>query len=192
MTVNNSKVMLGTPMQSTTGAIQVGAITAAAPTSATDTLTGFTGAGYVSEDGVTITPDYKTDSIKDWSASTVRDILSEFTGEISWTYIQTDYDSLCQVFGDEYVVKTEANATHGAQNKVSLGAHLPAEKSWCVQVKDGDARVLVYVPKGQAIPNGDITLSATDPLGWPIKVACHPDSTGNSIYIFTDDGVVSA
>lgn len=193
MAIDATKVLVGAPDQSaTTGAVNVAPMTAELPTSAVSELTGFTPCGYVSEDGVTLTQDYSTNDLKDWSLGTVRSLLDEFTGEISFAFIQTGYDELCAIFGDDNVSLTEANATHGTQLKVSIGAHLADPAKYVFNMKDGDAKIRIVLPNAQAVPDGDITFVANAPINWGVKLTCNADAAGQSIYIYTDDGVVSA
>ena len=91
MAIDPKKVLVGAPDQSpTTGAVNYADTSATRPTSAVSTLTGFTPCGYVSEDGLTLSTDYGTTTIKDWSKSTVRTLLDEFSGTVSFSFIQRD------------------------------------------------------------------------------------------------------
>ena len=84
MGVNANNVFVGAPDQATTGAILSGPETDTIPETIDDfVFTGLADSGYVNEDGVTLTPEDTTESIKDWSGSEVRRILTEFTGTIS-------------------------------------------------------------------------------------------------------------
>lgn len=193
MAIDAKKVLVGAPDQSsTTGAVNYADLTATPPTDAGSALTGYTKCGYVSEDGLTISTDYGTTKIKDWSKATVRTLLDEFTGEVTFAFIQTDYDGLCAIFGAENVTKVDATAQHGEQIRVKLGAHLAPSKSFAFNMKDGVAKVRVYLPNAQAKLDGDLVFAANEPITWNVMLECNADSNGESIYIFTDDGVVSA
>lgn len=193
MAIDAKKVLVGAPDQTaTTGAVNVAAIGATLPTDAKAALEGFTAAGYVSEDGVTLTQDYSTTNIPDWSRNTVRTLLEEFTGEVEFTFIQTGYEELCAIFGSDHVTKTEASADHGEQLRVSLGAHLAPAGCYVFNMKDGDARVRVVLPNAQPVPNGDLNFVANQPISWGCRLNCNADENGECIYIYTDDGVVSA
>lgn len=194
MAIDATKVLVGAPDQSpTTGAVNYASTSATPPTDATSTLgDAFTKCGYVSEDGMTITTDYGTVQIKDWSKSTLRTLLDEFTGEVAFSFVQTDYESLCAIFGEESVIKTTATSSHGEQITVKIGAHLAPAKMYVFNMKDGAARTRVVLPNAQPVLNGDLTFVAGDAIKWPVKLTCGVDSNGESIYIMTDDGVVSA
>ena len=81
MAVNANNVLVGAPEQKTTGAVLDAPLGTPLPTHALDKIsTTFEDSGYISEDGISLTVDQSTDTIKDWSASAIRKILSEFSG----------------------------------------------------------------------------------------------------------------
>lgn len=198
MPVDAKLVRIGTPDQLVTGAVLSAPLGTTLPDVSDVTMTGielddaFKDSGYVSSDGVTITPEFSTSDITDWSGAMVRRVLETFTGTIAWTMIETNEQSTKMAFGDDNVTATPATSSDGTKLKVGIGAHLPAAKSWAIKLKDGDARMLVLVPNGQITTVNEITLNATDPIGWGVELACYDDGTGNSIYIITDDGIVAA
>ncbi|KAA8820271.1 hypothetical protein CSQ85_00190 [Bifidobacterium rousetti] len=192
MAVNAKKVLVGTPDQKVTGAIMSAPIGTPLPQTIDDELDeAFTNgdSGYVSSDGLTLTPDVSTNDINEWGGALVRRVLETFSGSLSWTYIETGIAELRNAFGDNNVeVTAEANDQHGTQVRVGIGAELPARKSWLFRMKDGDARVMIVVPDAQPTSFDDITFNATDPIPWPINLATYPDANGKSIYILLDDG----
>jgi len=195
---NTSDVRVGAPDQLTTGAIKHAPIGTTLPSLASITTSGveldsaFTGDEYVSEDGLTLTPTMSTTEIKDWSGATVRKVLESFDGTLSWTMISTNEGSLGVAFGDGHVTSQDATANHGSQLMVEMGAYLPEAQSWVFLMKDGNARIVVLVPNGQVTEVGEVTFAANAAVGWNVTLSTYPDASGNSIYIMTDDGVVSA
>lgn len=193
MPIDAKKVLVGAPDQSkTTGAVSVAGIGAKLPEDARAALEGFTACGYVSEDGVVLTPDYSTKDIPDWSGASVRSILESFKGEVTLSFIQTGYEELCAIFGKDHVTKKPAGVSNGEQVSVKIGAHLAPPQTFAFNMKDGDARMRMVVPNGQVIPDGDISFQSSDPVSWGARIICNADESGESIYIYTDDGVVSA
>ena len=87
---------------------------------------------------------------------------------------------------------TAATTSHGTQLKIALGATLDEPQAWALRMKDGDARMLVIVPNGQVTSGVEITFVANEPISLPVTISANDDGTGNSIYIFTDDGVIAA
>ena len=189
--LNAEEVYVGIPDQQTTGAILCAPIGTQLPTSAKDPLAeAFKGSGYVSEDGLSLSTDYSTSEIKEWSGSIIRKILEQFDGTITWKEISLNYESACHAFGEEHVKKTDAAGENGNQLMISIGAHMPAAKSWVFKMKDGDKRMLIVVPNGQVTAMDGIDFNATSAVGFPLTLSCYDDGTGNSIYIYTDDGKV--
>jgi len=192
MAVDSKNVFIGAPDQSTTGAILTGPRTDTIP----DTIALFDFAdklssGYIGPDGVTITPSDSTTSIMDWSGAEIRRILTEFTGEIAWSHLELSAEAARNYFGEDNVEITAATASSGAQMKASLGKNELPTKAWYFKVKDGPRRVVVMVPHGQVISRGEIPLTASGAITLPVTLATFPDSAGQNIYIFTDDGVFS-
>ena len=48
------------------------------------------------------------------------------------------------------------------------------------------------MPDGQVTEAGEVTFTKSGAVTWPVTLSTYPDTVGNSIYIFTDDGVTSA
>ena len=193
MSVNSKTVFIGAPDQATTGAILSGPETDVIPDTIDDAvLTGLDDSGYVNEDGVTITPSESTETIKDWALNTIRRVLTEFDGTIAWTHLELSVGALKNYMGDDKVEVTEATADHGTQVRAAIGAGVRPVKAWYFKLKDGDRRALVMVPHGQITERGEIPLVASGAITLPVTLSTYPDSAGNSIYIFPDDGVVSA
>ena len=191
---NVSDVRVGSPEQETTGAILHAPLNTALPTLSSITKTGvtldaaFEGNEYVSEDGLTLSPSASTTDIKDWSGSTVRKVLESFDGTLSWTMISTNEGALGVAFGEGHVTASDATANHGNQVRAELGAHLPDAQSWVFLMKDGDARIVIVVPNGQITEVGEVTFASNSAVGWEVTLSCYPDSSGECIYIMTDDG----
>lgn len=193
MATNANNVFVGLPDQLTTGAILSGDAPATLPDTIDDfVFSGLTDSGYVSDGGVTITPNDSTESIKDWSGAEIRRILTEFTGDIAWEHLELSQGALENYFGANFVEVTPATTTTGNQMRASLGKNVQPIKSWYFKVKDGDRRMVVYVPKGQIVGRGEITLVANDAVKLPVTLATYPDAQGQNVYLFTDDGVFSA
>lgn len=186
--VDTTQIFVGSPDQATSGAIYDAPLTATTPTTVDAALTGFTSSGYITSDGVTLTPTYNTTDLTDWSGANVRKILENFEGEITWSEMQFDENSLARAFGSTNVSTTAANSSHGKQVTVQIGAEQPPARQWAFKIKDGDRKVLIVVPNGQITQVDAITFNSTDSINLPLTLSCYPDSSGKSIYIYTDDG----
>lgn len=193
MAVNANNVFVGSPDQATTGAILSGPETNTIPALIGDFIfSGLTDSGYVNEDGVTITPEDTTESIKDWSGAEIRRILTEFTGTIAWTHLELSAGAARNYFGEAQVNETAATVSSGTQLRASLGKNALPVKAWYFKIKDGNKRIVVFVPHGQVAMRGEIPLTVTGAVTLPVELATYPDSAGQNIYIYTDDGVFSA
>lgn len=198
MGTNANAVFIGRADQSaTTGALGRGAVipSTSIPAdidAALTAISAFTTSGYFSEDGVTLSTTKNVTAIREWNKNSVRHVLEDFDGTLSGTLIQMDEESAKQCFGDDNVTKVAATTTHGTQLKIAIGASLPEEQAWALRMKDGDRRMLVLIPNGMVTSGIDMTFSASSAVPMPITISCNDDGSGKSIYIFTDDGVVSA
>jgi len=190
MPVEANNVFVGAPDQLVTGAVLTGPSTDVIPATIDDIrFQGLDDSGYVNEDGVTITPNESTESIKDWSGAEVRRILTEFTGEIAWSHLELNAAAARNYFGDDNVQVDPATDTKGTRMRGALGKHHLPTKAWYFKVKDGDRRIVVMVPHGQVSQRGEIPLVSNAAVTLPVTLATYPDKAGNNIYLFTDDGV---
>lgn len=192
MPVNNKKVFVGTPDQLTTGAILSGPETDTVPATLaafTTALTGKEESGYISEEGLTLTPDDSTESIRDWSGAEIRRILTEFSGELNWEHLELSLGALNNYFGEAFVTTTAATASTGTLQKMSLGKNVLPTKAWYFKIKDGVRKIAIFVPHGQIVSRGEISFVSNDAVKLPVTLATYPDAAGQNIYIYTDDGV---
>lgn len=190
MALNAKNVLTGGPDQALgTGAILSAPLGTTLPTTAVDTLdAAFADCGYISEDGLVLSPAYSTADIRDWSGSLVRRIKESFDGTLQWSHLETNEKSLENVFGANAVTATAATAGHGNQLAVAVNGDLPGAKSWVFKIKDGDAKVLIVAPNAEVTGLEDVSLKNSEAIVWGVTLSCYPDSTGNSLYIYTDDG----
>lgn len=193
MSVNSKNVFVGAPDQATTGAILTGPETDVIPETIDDFVyTGLQDSGYVNEDGVTISPSESTEAIKDWALRTIRKVLTEFDGTIAWTHLELSVGALENYMGDDNVEVTAATAEHGTQTRAAIAGEQRPVKAWYFKIKDGARRALVFVPHGQVTERGEIPLIASGAVTLPVTLSSYPDAAGKSIYVYTDDGVLSA
>lgn len=192
MAVDASKVIVGALDQKTTGAVLDAPIGTPIPVDITSTInTAFKDSGYVSSDGVSLTTDYSTKDITEANGAAVRHLLESFNGEVKYTELEMSERALRRAFGDEAVTVTPAATAHGTQIKVAIGPVLPAARSWILKIKDGAVKIMIVLPRGQAIPPDEITFQSAEAIKLPITIKCEPDANNKSIYILMDDGVVS-
>lgn len=192
MALDAKNVLTGGPDQALgTGAILSAPLGTTLPTAAGATLdAAFTDCGFISEDGLVLSPSYSTADIRDWSGSLVRRIKESFDGTLSWSHLETNEKSLKNVFGTNAVTATAATSSHGNQLAVAVNGDLPGAQSWAFKIKDGDTRVLIVAPNAEITSLEDVSFKSSEAIVWGVTLSCYPDSTGNSIYIYTDDGQI--
>lgn len=191
MANNSRNVVAGKPLA--TGGVLIGDTSAAAPTDATTTPTGFTAAGYIGEDGVSEATDRSTDKVKAWGGDTVKVLQTDFAVTYSFTFIESlNADVLKAVYGDENVDTTAATASAGTLHAVSINGATLGRKSYIFEVKDGDARIRIYVPEGQITEVGEVTYNDGEVVGYAVTVEAFVDENGNNAYKYIDDGRTTA
>lgn len=193
MAVSAKNVLVGGPDQETTGAILSGGPTSTLPTKPGEAVgDGWEDSGYISDEGLTLTPERSMTGIKDWSGATVKEVLEEFNGSLAWAHLETNEAALKNYFGDDNVTVIPATASTGRIIKASMGATEMPRKPWQFRVKDGKAKVLIVVPDGQVSEQGEVSFVKSGAITWPVTLKTFPDSKGKNVYIYTDDGVFSA
>lgn len=147
-----------------TGKVYVGATTAAAPTSSTDTLTGFTELGYVSADGVEFATDRTTNQIRAWqNADLVREIVTEATVTYTFMLMETNEDVLETYFG-----------TAPVDGKISFSPALTGgRKSFVIDVVDGVKVIRHYIPSGEVLSLEAQQIQNGEAVGYGVTVTAY-------------------
>jgi hypothetical protein len=137
MALNAENVVVGI-----TGKVYVGATSAAAPTTSTSTLTGFTELGYVSADGIEFSTDKSTNQIRAWqNADLVREVVTEGTVTYAFTLLESNQDVIEAYFGSTMV-----------DGKIELNpVNTGGRKSFVFDVVDGAKAIRHYVPSGEIL-----------------------------------------
>lgn len=163
------------------GEILVGDTDAAAPTGTTGATTGFTGLGFVSEDGVTETRDRSSDTIKAWqNAATVRTVVTDATLTYAFRLLETKRETVELYYGAE-VTQTSA---HGELTIVP--SNTGGRKSFIIDVIDGDEVIRTYVPQGEVTEVGDKVYASGEAIGYEVTITAYPDATlGGSAKIWS-------
>ena len=73
-----------------------------------------------------------------------------------------------------------------------MGSVLPEERAWVFKMKDGDAKALIVIPRGQVSAVDTLAFNRNNSANLPVTLDCLADTSGKSIYIYTDDGVTTA
>lgn len=155
-----------------TGEVLVGAIAATAPTGTGGVTTGFTGLGFVSEDGVTETRDLSSDTIKAWqNSATVRTVVTDANLTYQFTLIETKKETVELYYG----TTVTAGASDG--NFVVVPANTGGRKSFILDVVDGAELIRVYIPQGEVTEVGDRVYASGEPIGYDVTITAYADAT---------------
>ncbi len=186
-----SNIVAGVPLA--TGGVLIGALTAALPTTASGSTTGFTAAGYVGEDGVTESYDRSTDRIRAWGGDTVKIVQTEFGATYQFTFLETlNADVLKAVYGDANVTTTAATASTSQLHAVKVTGQTLPHKRYIFELKDGNAKIRIVIPDGQISEVGEITYSDSEVIGYEVTVEAFADATGVNAYKYLDNGLNSS
>lgn len=193
MTVKQANIFTGSPDQAVSGAVLTAPVGTILPTSTATALdAAFKDSGYISDAGVKLTPNRTTASIKDWDGNVVRRVLQEFSGDIAWVNLELNGQSLQTFSGDGNVTVTPATSTTGTLTATVLNATDPGEQAYAFKIKDGNRKVLLIVPQGTITKQDPIEFKKGSPISLGVTLSTTPDSAGNHIYLYTDDGVYTA
>lgn len=195
MPLDKHDVWVGSPDQGTVGPVlsaPLGTVTKPKDVDAKDEG-GYTDSGYVSKGGLKIAINKSFTEIKDWSLTTVRKLLSEYSGQISWSHISMSEQAWKNFAGDKNVeAKVSPSGGKNTVLEIKFNPGEPVRKSWKFKIKDGPRKLVIFVPDGQVQGDGDLEFKADTELGLPVVLTTFPDKDGNHFYIFTDDGKVAA
>lgn len=155
----------------TTGAVYLAPIGATLPTASDEMLDpSFQNLGYLSEDGITESPEIDTDTLKGWqNGDTVRVLQTGHSVSFDFTMIETNENTLAAYYG-----KVEANG----DVKVT-GRQLPRQALVIDVIDNGKIRRRV-AEVAQITERGDVSLTNTEATGYPVTVTCYPGSDGET------------
>lgn len=147
-----------------TGAVYVAATSATAPSSATSALTGFTDLGYLSTDGITVTPDKSANAIRAWqNADLVREVVTESTLTYQFMLLETTVAAIEAYFGSV--------STNGfiELNPSNTGG----KQSFVFDVVDGNKTIRHYVPMGEIMKVEAQSVKNGEPVNYGLTVTAY-------------------
>lgn len=158
-----------------TGAVYVGATSAAAPTTSSGTLTGFSDLGYTSGDGIKENIDKSVTSIKAWqNGATVRTVVSEAEYTVQFTLMETKMDVLELYYG------VEITGTTIDGNPAATGGR----RSFVIDAIDGAFVERTYIPAGEVTAVGERVLASGEALGYDVTITAYADASGTTFKKF--------
>lgn len=149
------------------------------PTTATATLTGYAGLGYVSDGGVTQTISGSSTNLVAWGGDTVRTVNTEHNASFSFVLLETSAEVLKTYYGDSTATDSAAKIT-AAQGRRGI---------WVIDILDGDYTIRIVLPDAQVTATGDVTYATGELIGYPVTLTAYPDTSEVKAYIYIDDGV---
>lgn len=190
--VNRNNVFVGAP-DNVTGAILTAPVSTSLPVGANEPPdAAFVKSGYISEDGLSLSPSSSFTPIRDWSGAKVRQLLTEFDATLTWSHLELNEQTLRTYLGNDNVTVTPATASTGTQLAGMFNANEKPVESRVFNIKDGPRKVRLVVPLGQVTESGEISFTRSGAITLPITLETFPDESGNHIYLYTDDGVFTA
>jgi len=190
-----TNIVAGRPLTATGVIFRDASNALTAPTDATTALAagwlvaGGPNQGYVGADGLTETIDRTTEKVKAWGGDTVKVLQTDFSVQYEFVLYETVLDVVNKtVYGDSLVTKT---AVSGQPTKLAIQTKsdtLPNSR-WVFDMKDGQAKVRIYLPVGQVTTIGEIVYSDENVIGYPVTVEAYPDGSNVQAYKYTSDGI---
>ena len=163
MALDAAKVRIGGG-PGVTGEVLVGPTTATPPATAAAVTTGYTGLGYVSEDGIVRTPERTTEDIKAWQGGTiVRTVVTEAKVLFAFTLIETSKAAVEFAFGST-VTQSAAEGTYSADPGATGG-----RRSFVLDVVEG-ANPRREPFEGELTSLGATTFAAGEPVAYECEV----------------------
>lgn len=179
---NDTKLGLGRA----TGMFYHAAAGTALPESPAATLdAAWTMVGDVTEDGITLSTDKTTESLRNWALVIKRVIMSEHTETIQSPLMDTTEEVLKTVLGEANVTVTPANSTHGKVVSANLSANaLPPEEAFLWIMKDGEDIMAIGCSRGQIMSMEDVAFQPAAAINWTPTVT----ALGDGFKFLWDDG----
>ena len=163
------------------GAAYYAPINTSLPTDATTTLSGFTGLGYISEDGLVNSNSPETEQIKAWGGDIVLTPLTEKQDTFKFTLIEAlNADVLKFVYGSENVSGALNTGIAVNANTKDIGAHAMV---FDMIMRDGVLQ-RICIPHAEISEIGDISYTDNGATGYEVTITCMPDTNGNTHYTY--------
>ena len=179
-TMNAAQVTVGAA--AATGAIFVAPKDTALPTDATTALaSAYVLLGFTSEEGVQISEDSSTESIRAWEGrSNVYTVRTEYTESISFTPIQCNADVAKLTWGDDMVIS-------GANGALTVKHHGKTLEPVVIAIETTPRENIVrrYVGTFQLTERGEVTLDGTQVDGRQLSFNAIADANGVTMYEYS-------
>jgi len=167
MTLESNNVRVGGGA-GVTGEVFVGPTTATPPATAAAATTGYTGLGYISENGIERTPERKTKDIVAWQNGAVVKTVVDGAAKVTlkFTLIETNKDSIEFAFGTT-VTQTATEGTYSADPGATGG-----RKSFVFDTIEG-ANLRRETFEGELTTLGATKFAAGEPIAYECEVTAY-------------------
>lgn len=157
-----------------TGGVFFAPLGSTLPTDSNDPLDeSFTSVGYISEDGITETPEVDTTEIKAMqNGDTVRTIQTEHSVSYGFTMLETNDASMTLYYG---------NYDDGA---FVIDGRQMEQYAVVIETFDRGQVRRRLLPVAQVTDRGEVALTNDEATGYEVTITAYPDETGAKVYGF--------
>lgn len=151
--------------------------------------------GQIGEDGYTETKDVNLEDKRNFGGRVVKVLQTEVTYTYKFVFLESiNADVLKAVYGADNVTVTAATATEGALVEVQKTSQKLPHQMWCIDTWDSDlgARYRSFIPDGQIVEIGDVTLVHSDTVSYEVTLRAFEDDAGVAIYTWVQDSRTTA
>lgn len=188
MARNSSNIIQGKP-NLTIGGLMCGPAGTPLPTDITTAPNAaFKDLGAISEGGLVLAQDLSIDKLRDWNGDQMRSFLTEFSGTVTVSFLETTAEVLKAVYGAAQVVTTATSGTPTKQ-AIKLMGIMPPVLPFVANILDDIRAARVVIPNGQITSRVDMNFTRNDAIAHGGTIECYPDASGVSVYVYTSDGV---
>jgi hypothetical protein len=166
----------------------------ALPTDSTTSLdAGFVSLGYVDDDGVTRKEDRPNNKQYSWGGSLVASLQEHYAVTFTFKLFQVlDPDVLKAVHSDSNVTVTAATSTVGTLTAVAMNPKLNINSAWVIEGFYQSTTMRLAVPIARITQVGDMKITHKSLATYDVTLESFPDTNGNFVYQYWDDGILSA
>lgn len=187
MAVDADEIVVGA-----SGSVYVAPVGTAGPTDVGTALNAaFVDLGYVSDDGVSITPGMDMSEINAWqSFYAVRRIVTNRSLEVGFTLLQWNESSIKLAFGGGTVTTTAGPPAYYTYSPPD-----PAEidyRAVIVEWADGTKDYRLHIPKALVTDTSALSLNRTDPAGLALTFSIQATDGSDPFTLITDDPAFAA
>jgi hypothetical protein len=175
-----------------TGSLFVAPLGTPKPEDVAEALTSpWVGLGYIGEDGFTETQERSIEKKKAFGGATVKILQTDYVHTFKFVLLESlNAEVLKVVYGATNVTITPATSTTGTLIEVAKNPKKLPKLTWCIDTTDSELTAFYrnYIPLGQITTVSDVTIVHTDTIAYELELEAFPDSSGNHVYLMTDDG----